>query len=243
MARATTVHRRFAAINMSDKLNPPSAARQDDIVQEIVDNLRPWRDHKGESTVTAEVKRTLNTVLEISLSAKFLSYRKSDREHAKNLDKALRQVEILMPQTPEHLACLLFFPAERGDHLFRDPFELGRLIEELKRISLKRFNLYLYELKELREQCAGAQSITGYHPNYNYVKHLCASGAHRLLRALSAQGKITGAKNKPFWIITSLLYEAVSGKRTGKTGVKRACDNVLRKMRPPRVSEKTWRED
>ena len=37
------------------EVTPPNAIRRGEIVEEIVDHLRPWKDRISEATVTAEV--------------------------------------------------------------------------------------------------------------------------------------------------------------------------------------------
>lgn len=40
-------------------LKPPNLVRLEEIVEEIVDHLRPWKDRKGRAAITAEVDREL----------------------------------------------------------------------------------------------------------------------------------------------------------------------------------------
>jgi hypothetical protein len=80
-------------------------------------------------------------------------------------------------------------------------------------------------VKRLREVCARAVDPgLASHPNYEHAKHLCAWHALGLMRELSDR-KITGAKDSAFRVITSLLYEGVSGQPDAD--LKRACDSVL----------------
>jgi hypothetical protein len=44
-------------------VTPPNAIRRGEIVEEIVDHLRPWKDRISEATVTAEVNRELDILL------------------------------------------------------------------------------------------------------------------------------------------------------------------------------------
>jgi hypothetical protein len=84
----------------------------------------------------------------------------------------------------------------------------------------------LSELTRLRQVCARAINPGfGLHPNHDHAKGLCPWFARGLMLELS-NAKITGTKDASFRVISSLLYEAVSG--VPGADLKRACDEVLR---------------
>lgn len=93
----------------------------------------------------------------------------------------------------------------------------------------ERYLTFAAELRRLQDVCARALGPGfGEHPNYDPLKHFCAKSAHGLMQATSDK-KITGTEDGAFRAITSLLYEAVSGKKGAE--LKRACDSVLREIR------------
>jgi hypothetical protein len=149
------------------------------------------------------------------------------RSSAKQLDSALLKVETLVASAPGALALALFDPATITEDglLMWAPSSM----DEIKRAYWKHAISFAGELKRLRKVCAGAiDPGFGFHPNYEPVKTQCAWTAHYIMRELSNK-KISGTKDGAFWIITSLLYEAVSGQKNA--ALKRTCDSVLRDIR------------
>jgi hypothetical protein len=196
----------------------PNARRRDEIVEEITENLRPWKNHKGRDTVTAAVNTALARLLRIvPFEKKFFDPRPA-RKHAKKLDKAISKVESLVESSPGMLLGNLFDPTlpltKADDDLDPTPY---KSLEEC-------FDTFFAELKRLRKVCA--LDYYGPHPNYDPAKHESAKSAYFLMRKLS-DGKITGTKDQAFRIITALLYEAVSGQQGAD--LKRACDIALRR--------------
>jgi hypothetical protein len=200
------------------------ATRRGEIVEEIVDSLRPWKPRVSDAAVTAAVNFYLDLLLRVPLDAKFFD-RRQYRAHAEQLDDALLQVEMLVASTPEVLALALFDPVP----ITEDRVEVPSTIDEIKREYRKRAESFAGELKRLRKVCAGAiDPGFGFHPNYDPVKYHCAWFAHCLIKEFSNR-KISGTKDGAFWTIASLLYEAVSGQKN--VALKRACDTVLRRIR------------
>jgi hypothetical protein len=199
------------------ELRPSDAIRRGEIVEEIVLNLRPWKDRISETTVTAEVNRELDILLgHVPAQARW-SNRARNRAHAQKLDGALRKVEKLtrLASTPGYLAFLLFSPPSGA------PPSIG----DIEHAS----QTFAAELKRMRNVCAFAVDPRfGSHPNYDHAKHLSARSAHGLMQGLSKR-KITGTEGGRFRTIANLLYEAISG--LPDADLKRACDSVLRDIR------------
>jgi hypothetical protein len=109
MARRKHLARGGFHVRKSDVSN---AIRRGEIVKEIVDHLRPWKDRVSEATVTAEVNRELDILLQYVPRQARWSDRTRNRAHAQKLDGALREVEKLtrLASTPGYLAFLLFSP-------------------------------------------------------------------------------------------------------------------------------------
>jgi hypothetical protein len=203
----------------------------DEIVEEIVDHLRPWKGHKSVAAITAAVNHELGVLLKLAPLAAKLSDRARNRAHAKKLDGALSEVETLLASAPGVLAWLLFDPLPpmtiaKDGQLLQDT----QSIEDIKLAYRARADSFCAELKQLRKVCARAiDPGFGSHPNYDQAKHLCAWHALGLMRELS-DGKITGTKDSAFRVITGLLYEALSGQQDAD--LKRACDSVLLNLNP-----------
>jgi hypothetical protein len=207
---------------------PLSAIRRDEIVEEIVDHLRPLKNHKSFDTVKAAVNHKLGGLLEEVPRQMKLFDRRVYREHAKKLDKAISIVEKLLASSPLTLRWFLFNPTLRLS--FVAP-RSNKSIEEIMREDNTRIDAFVTELKRLRNACARE---IGPHPNYGLAKHLSAAFAYDLMQELSDR-EITGTKYNAFRNITSLLYEAVSGEQAAD--LKRACDAVISDRRYPHLSE------
>jgi len=72
---------------------PANAIRRDEIVEEVVENLRPWKNHKSRESVTAAVNQQLDVLVELAPSLAKLSDRRRYRGPAKKLANALSNVE------------------------------------------------------------------------------------------------------------------------------------------------------
>jgi hypothetical protein len=201
----------------------------DEIVEVIVDHLRPWKAPRSE--VTARVSGELRLLhLLAPLEAKRPD-RTQNRIHAQQLDGALHKVEALLTSAPHPLKLFLLNPlptmTEQGGLMPRET----PLVESIERANRERANSFAAELKRLREVCArGVGSGFGYHPNYDPTKYFCAFWAYGLIKGYSDR-PITGTTDGAFRVITSLLYEAVSGQP--EADLKRACDSCLAKSGSP----------
>ena len=81
--------------------------RLGEIVEEIVDNLRPWKNRNSRNIVTAQVNKTLDLLLKLIPLQKKVFDRRTYRDYTKKLDKALRNVETLLLSIPEALPFIL----------------------------------------------------------------------------------------------------------------------------------------
>ena len=87
---------------------PLSAIRRDEIVEEVIDNLRPWKNHRSRDTVTPKVKHSIDALRKIVPIQKELYDRKPFREFAKKFDKALSKIEELLASSSGKFNHLLF---------------------------------------------------------------------------------------------------------------------------------------
>jgi hypothetical protein len=193
---------------MKDDVSPSKAMiRRSEIVEEIVDHLRPWgkSNRAGRRLSEAAVTSNVNSELDILLRSypRHIEHsdRRRNRAYAQKLDSVLAEVERLEASAPIALAS---FFRERADS-------------------------FATEVRRRRKICAHfLDPKFGHHPNYDVAKHMCAGRAFGLMEMLSDK-KITSAKDSTFRAIASLLYEAVSEERG--VDLKRACDDVLREIR------------
>ena len=82
------------------KFEPANTVRRNEIVEEIVVSLRPWKDRKTSAAITAEVNHELDVLLELAPKQAKLYDRSRNRAHAQQLDRALAEVETLLSSAP-----------------------------------------------------------------------------------------------------------------------------------------------
>lgn len=209
------------------KFEPANTVRRNEIVEEIVVSLRPWKDRKTSAAITAEVNHELDVLLELAPKQAKLYDRSRNRAHAQQLDRALAEVETLLSSAPGLLAWSLFSPLPPPTMTEDGVLTLPRSpIDEIERAYAKRADSLGKELNRLRKICARAIDPGFWpHPNFDHAKHLCACFAHGLMQGLSKR-ELTGTEHDAFQTIASLLYESISGQLNAS--LKRACDSVLR---------------
>jgi hypothetical protein len=214
---------------MSSEKEPARDARaKNEIVEEIVTHLRPWKPHSTTAAITSAVNDQLDMLLKIAPLQAKLYDRARNRAYAKRLDEALGEVERLLAAAPSALAWFLFDPLP--PMTLTEDGELVQSIETIEVAYRARAVSFFAELARLRNVCARAVDPGfGFHPNYDHAKHLCAWWAYVLMRDLS-EGEISGTKDAAFRVITGLLYEALTGK--SDADLKRAVDYVLRNQNP-----------
>jgi hypothetical protein len=206
---------------MKGAASPPNRTRRDELVEAVVDNLKPWKNHKTRDTVRASVNRSLDFLIEQVPSNKKNFDRRAIRKHAKKLDRALSKVEKLLASSPGLLDWVLFDPRpvlRAGDYYPEYPELRFRREMEARRIA------FGTALKRLREVCARDY---GDHPNYDHAKNQSAWFSYVLMQSHSDR-KITGTENQAFRTIAGLVYDVVSGQQDAD--LKRACDTLLRNM-------------
>ncbi len=201
---------------------PSDAIRRGEIVEEVVDNLRPWKNRKSRETVTRDVDHSIGVLRKLVAAQMLLLDQQPFREFRKKLDKALSDVEKVLASKPVMFSQFLFRTTPQvGDSFVSISSMSSREFEEFFNNHHKRSDAFDTELKRLRDICA---RDVGIHPNYDVAKHRSADFAHGLMGALSDQ-KISGTENKGFRVITTLLYEAISGEKNAD--LKRACDAAI----------------
>jgi hypothetical protein len=135
---------------MSRKQDTASRRGADEIVEEIVDHLRPWKSHKSVAAITAAVNHELNVLLQLApLQAKLFD-RARNRTHAKKLDRALSEVEMLLASAPG-VEWFLFNPLP--PMTLTEDGELVQVMQSIENIELAyraRADSFFVELKRLR---------------------------------------------------------------------------------------------
>jgi hypothetical protein len=135
----------------------PGARATNEIVEEIVVNLRPWKRGNTADAITAAVNRQLDALLKLAPLEAKLSDRTRNRAHAEKLDGALSEVETLLASAPDLLSWSLFDPLPPLT-LTKDG-ELRQVIPSIESIELSyraRADSFFAELKQLRKVCASA---------------------------------------------------------------------------------------
>ena len=210
---------------------PLDARRRDEIVEAVVNHLRPWKNHRSRDTITRDVNRCIDVLRKLVLTQEKQFARKPFQEYRKKLDKALRKVEHLLASNKGRFRWHLFATPPTKT-TFVPVMSMSRTaFEQFIRSPHTRANAFDMELKLLREACA---RDAGFHPNYDIAKHRSADFAHGLVELLS-DGKISGTEHKAFRLIASLLFEAVSGEQD--VDLKRACDEAINASYPYLVGE------
>jgi hypothetical protein len=150
---------------------PPNVMRQGEIVEEIVNNLLPLKDHKSREIVTAQVNKTLDSLLKLVPLQEKVFDRRVYRIHTKKLDKALSNVETLLLSSPGALPFSLFPPSP--------PMKPMETVEEILQQHYARADPFFAELNRLRKVCAWNYGLD---PNYDHAKNLSAQFSYGLMR-------------------------------------------------------------
>jgi hypothetical protein len=211
-----------------------NATRQQEIVEEIVDNLRPLKSGISVSAASERVRQEIEDLHETDDMIPKLATGKEFRMRAKELEDALAKLDALLNSAPTALACYLFrpWPAQSFSELYYaldSPLPFGSA-DEIERACFDKRDELVADLTRLRKECAqAAKAQLGPHPNYDHSKHVSAYVAWCLLTEWS-EHKATGTADGAYRTIASLLYEA--GWGIGDADLKRACDDVLNRRLP-----------
>jgi len=191
-----------------------------EIVEEIMDNLRPWT--RPEAEVHAGIQRALEALHELNPLETNLFDRSAIKQSAKDFAAAIAEVENSLRRLHPTVAWRLF--GSSPDLLFDQIYE--RSVEEITRDHIDRIVHFHDELRRLCIECEElVRSPVGFHPNKDVAKRNAAWCALQLMRDFS-KSTPNGTAEAPFRTISSLIYQALSGNR--EADLKRACDEVIR---------------
>jgi hypothetical protein len=207
-------------------------ARCDEIVEQIVDvELKPLK--RPRDVVQHSVRFQVITVASFALRKQRSSKPAAIKRYARKLSAATgAELErLLLPQNvPEELEAPIagvfagdFYPPTPEGEFAAQRDKRARVIGT----STSEWSKFLLRLERLRLLCDAVKDH-GYYcgqVNSDYVKLNCATSAHHLIQAYSAQ---TGYRRKPLRSISGLLYEVVSGKCDVDVDLKRHYDKVIR---------------
>ena len=85
--------------------------------------------------------------------------------------------------------------------------------------------VFIEKLAQMRQECRVAMSLRPKRGrSSDRMKRSCAGSAFHLMQTFSRR-PIAGSAESPFWVITQLLFEAVTGEK--EANCKRACDYIL----------------
>jgi hypothetical protein len=169
-----------------------------EIIEEIVLNLRPWS--QGEKSVCRGVSHDLDVLRETVANAE------ANVHHTAKGKNAALQVR---PSLTKLIRILREFPVDHP--LFKElPSTSQKLLRQLKKIN------------EICDHLANSRLPT---KNADITKNFCAAFACGMISAFSKK-KPTGTVDGPLRTISSLLYDAVTGKP--EVDMKRACDLTLK---------------
>jgi hypothetical protein len=204
-----------------------------EIVEEIMNNLHPLTRRKTE--VEAGIQQAIDLIKRQVPSEAFLRDRNAIKNSAEEVGDAIAELERSLQRIhPIVKGALLYDPQEAM------PPEPGSGPEfTLPPAPPDPLDLWVNELRQRRiksEQLA--RNPGGYHPNFDLTKKHCAQSAFDLMRVFSER-EPASTPESPFRTITSLLYQAVSGKRQD---LKKACDTLKRAENEARKRENEARE-
>jgi hypothetical protein len=224
LAKASSPSRASAA----DAKSAVDETRFDEIVEAIVDELRPYRRPKKDvhELVPRLIKLNLREVDQLwrrlaGTPAEALKHLKEVRETAAKLEKLLLTM-------PNRVAWVV--EMRLGTLGFRD--ELGLLSPAPVEQPRLKFMSFISDLERLQTAAKIAETYRGPSPLYEVEKGLSAKYARFLIVGLSKRPP-TMAPSGPLRTIASLIFEVITGEQDAN--LERHCKAELRRSRsqPP----------
>jgi hypothetical protein len=193
-----------------------SATSQEDLIEEIAYQLRPWMCSK--SDVLAKIRDAIEE-LKCELAKgpdPWRGFCSKNREYANNILNAIDNLKKQLTAPPES-----FFRGLLNADQPEEIKELNspeKLTEDVADLSSR--------LAKLAVQCRDviAKRI-GADPRADYKKTNTACAALLLMLNVSEQSPTAGSPDSSFCFISSLIFEAVTGMR--ELNLRRACQKVL----------------
>jgi hypothetical protein len=202
--------------NMTDETVSTNTTSCDlaEIVEEIINNLHPLTRRKTE--VEAGIQQAIDLIKRQIPREAFLRDRNAIKNSAEEVGDAIADLERSLQRIHPIVKGALSPPREMM------PPEPAEMMPPEPPDPL---DLWVDELRWRRIRCEQlARDPGGHHPNFDPTKRDCAQRAFELMREFSEQEPASTIES-PFRTITSLLYQAISGKRQD---LKKACDTVKR---------------
>lgn len=135
----------------------------------------------------------------------------AEAKYAEDLDSLLAQLESKL----KHPLAATFFGVPRA----------GRIVPDDGTVGADQ-RVFIEDLAQMREVCRVAMLFRPKHGrSSDRMKRSCAGSAFHLMQTFSRR-PVAGSAESPLWVITQLLFEAVTGEK--EANCKRACDYILR---------------
>jgi hypothetical protein len=176
--------------------------RDAEILEEIVDNLRPLRGERRK--IESEIRARLDKMRDSLDFVRAIPTPAETRAAVEGIDRRLAALVTEIEHLPE-----------------------GAAFEFRKVAALCGFSLE-DSFQSLRATLAMLRSRKGFSGHVNRVNAVCARAAYELFEF--SKSRPTGTEEGPFRAIAALLLEATGGVCDGD--LKRACDEQLRHHRP-----------
>jgi hypothetical protein len=183
---------------------------REDIVEEIVNNLRPWS--QAEAAVHKGVVNNLDQLLDIDAKS---------RENVNSWTESKKAARELEPELSVLIEIVDGIPA--NNLLFKISDDFSSPSELLRQLRL------------LREMCARLERFKSVSKKVDLPQKFCAFFACGIISGFSKKPP-TATVDGPLWAVASLLYEAVTGKP--EVNMKRACDATLKVFKHARAMNK-----
>jgi hypothetical protein len=199
------------------KLTAPARRRNlDDIVADVVCELGDATYKQlvlSEANTHDAVMSFVNTLVGLDRVYQWewsREQRIAEAKYAEGLDSLLAQFESKL----KHPLATAFFGAPRA----------GRMVPDDAAIADDQ-RVFIEKLAQMREVCrVGMLFRPKRGRGSDRMKRSCAGSAFHLMQTFSRR-PIAGSAESPFWVITQLLFEAVTGEK--EANCKRACDYIL----------------
>jgi hypothetical protein len=185
--------------------------RRDEIIEEIVDNLRPWKGTGHAVLEAVDLQMDLLRDADAAYGNEGSLPRGAEcKKAAEKLSPALSALTEVLDGLPANIDNILF-------EQFAEPLGGPSSHAEFTR-----------QLRVLQKASNLLEHVKAPSKNADLTKGLCAGTAHGIIGECSRKPP-TGTPDAPLRTIASLLFEVLTGQR-GRD-LKRACDDQLKRRR------------
>ena len=193
-----------------------NATSQEDLIEEIGYQLRPWRCSK--SDVLAKIRGTIEELQREFAKAPdpWRGFRSENKDYANNILRAIDNLKKQLAAPPESFFKALLNATQPEE--IKELDSPDKLTEDVADLSSR--------LTKLAVQCREViANRIGADPRADYRKTNTACATLFLVLDVSEQSPTAGSPDSSFCFISSLMFEAVTGMR--EQNLRRACQKVL----------------